>query len=177
MPRRGCCDEGNLDGILVCCNPYYVSPKPRNRTENQRPPRILVPDRERALFVANDAHFVGVVQRLSLTGGSAVLSKGPIPRGTWGTMSLQTVYGKVTAQIEFLQTGADGVPLAQAFRFITMDEASAHRFATAVKDMEAAGFADAVTAAPPPPPLHKLVQSVRRIAATIYANRQTAARD
>ena len=128
------------------------------------------------MFAVEATRFVGVVQRLSLTGGSAVLSKGPIPQGTWGTMNLQTVYGKVTAQVEFLQMGADGVPLAQAFRFVTMDEVSAQRFSAAAREMEAAGYADAVSASPSPQPLGKLVQSVRRLAATIYANRQAAAK-
>jgi len=91
-------------------------------------------------------------------------------------MSLQTVYGKVNAQVEFLQMGADGVPLAQAFRFVTMDEISTQRFSAAAREMEAAGYADAATASPASPPLGKLVQSVRRLAATIYANRQTDAR-
>ena len=48
------------------------------------------------------------------TAGSAVLSKGPIPNGTIGDVAMKTVFGKVTAPFEFLQTGTDGVPLAQA---------------------------------------------------------------
>jgi hypothetical protein len=57
-------------------------------------------------------------------------------------MSLSTVFGKVTAHIEFLHSGADGVPLAQAFRFLTMDDVSAQRFEAAAKQMEVAGFSD-----------------------------------
>jgi hypothetical protein len=141
----------------------------------QRSPRIRVPNGERALFAVDAAHFVGVVQRLSLSGGSAVLSKGPIARGTWGTMALQTVHGKVSAQVEFLQMGADGVPLAQAFRFLNMDEASSQRFAAAAAEMQEAGFSDVPHVAEAQP-LAKLVQSVRRIAATIYAHRQATVR-
>ena len=99
--------------------------KPRQRT---RPPRIRVPNSERALFVMDDSKFVGVIQRLSLTGGSAILAKGPIPQGTLGKMGLNTVFGQVTAQIEFLQMGADGIPLAQAFRFVAMSDISSERF-------------------------------------------------
>jgi hypothetical protein len=47
--------------------------KPRKR---KRPPRIRVPNNERALFTVDTDKFVGVIRRLSLTGGSAVLSKG-----------------------------------------------------------------------------------------------------
>src|SRR5271170_4015943 len=91
---------------------------------SSRPPRIRVPNNERALFTVDAKKFVGVMRRLSLTGGSAVLSSGPIPAGTLADMDLGTVFGKVTAQIQFMHTGADGIPLAQAFRFIDMDDVS-----------------------------------------------------
>ncbi len=75
------------------------SQKPRQAS---RAPRIRVPNSERALFTVDGLPFVGVLQRLSLTGGSAFLSKGPISHGTMGDIALSTVYGKVSAQIEFL---------------------------------------------------------------------------
>jgi hypothetical protein len=108
-----------------------------------RAPRIRVPNRERALFIVDTQKFVGVVQRLSLTGGSAILSKGPIPPGTVARIGLKTVFGSVTAQIQFLQPGAEGIPLAQAFRFLGMDEVSSRRFALAAEQMQSAGFSDA----------------------------------
>jgi len=94
-----------------------------------------------------------------------------------GEMALGTVFGKVSAHIEFLQTGADGVALAQAFRFLAMDDASSRRFAAAAKQMEEEGFSDA-----PPQPLStpasetlgQLLHSVRRLAATLVANRSSA---
>jgi hypothetical protein len=113
--------------------------KPRKST---RPPRIRVPNNERALFTVNNQKFVGVIQRLSLTGGSAILSKGPIPQETLAEMGLNTVFGKVTAQIQFLHSGADGVPLAQAFRFIGMNDVSRERFSAAAEQMQSAGFSD-----------------------------------
>ena len=152
------------------------SQKPR---KNPRAPRIRVPNSERALFSIDDTRFVGVLQRLSLTGGSAVLSKGPIPHGTMGDVAMQTVFGKVSAQIEFLQTGADGVPLAQAFRFLAMEDASASRFAAAAKQMEEEGFSDALPTKPSPlsspasETLGLLLHSVRRLAATLVANRSS----
>ncbi|MGA7048342.1 MAG: hypothetical protein WBP65_01935 [Candidatus Sulfotelmatobacter sp.] len=113
--------------------------KPYKRT---RPPRIRVPNNERAIFTVDSNKFVGLIRRLSLTGGSAILSNGPIPEGTLAQMDLGTVFGKVTAQIEFMHRGADGIPLAQAFRFIGMDDVSSERFSAAARQMEKAGFSD-----------------------------------
>jgi hypothetical protein len=110
--------------------------------KHSRPPRIRVPNQERAIFTVDNQKFVGIVQRLSLTGGSALLVKGPIPEGTLGAMALTTVFGKVNAHIEILHTGADGVPLAQAFRFLAMDAVSTKRFNAAAEQMQSAGFAD-----------------------------------
>jgi hypothetical protein len=143
-----------------------------------RTPRIRVPNSERALFTVDTVHFVGVVRRLSLTGGSAVLAKGPIPHGTMGDLALNTIFGKVKAKIEFLQTGADGVPLAQAFRFLTMDDASSDRFTLAVRHMEQEGFSDALeeksTGFGGAQSLNRLLDSVRRLAATLVAARSSA---
>jgi hypothetical protein len=147
-----------------------VAQKPKTSDKRNRAPRIRVPNNERAIFSVDDSKFVGVIQRLSLTGGSAVLAKGPIAKGAMGGLILNTVYGKVTAQIEFLQTGADGVPLAQAFRFLAMDDDSARRYAAAAKQMERQGFSDAPekgTALPASHALGQLLRSVRRIAANI----------
>jgi hypothetical protein len=51
-------------------------------------------------------------------------------------------FGKVNAHIEFLHTGADGVPLAQAFALLAMDAVSSKRFKTAVEQMETPDFSD-----------------------------------
>jgi hypothetical protein len=116
--------------------------EPRKPGKRTRPPRIRVPNNEKAIFIVEPHKFVGVLQRLSLTGGSALLAKSSIPPGTLGSMILATVFGKVTAEIEFLHTGADGVPLAQAFRFIRMDSVSQERFSSAARQMQSAGFSD-----------------------------------
>ncbi len=153
-----------------------MSQKPPKRT---RPPRIRVPNNERALFVIDSDKFVGVIQRLSLTGGSAVLSKGPIPEGTLAKMGLKTVFGNVAAQIQFLHTGADGVPLAQAFRFVDMDEVSWKRFSAAAKQMESAGFSDAQDkgfADLASRSLSKLGDSIRRLSTIIPSGRETRAK-
>jgi hypothetical protein len=124
---------------LPCCAMPGKSPKSRK----QRPPRIRVPNQERAIFTVDSQKFIGIVHRLSLSGGSALLVKGALPSGTIGEMALSTVFGKVTAHVEFLHTGADGVALAQAFRFLGMDDVSSERFTAAAEQMQTAGFSDA----------------------------------
>ena len=168
--------RSNLDRAAQGRDSDRVPPRPQ-ASRKGRPPRIRVPNREQVLFTINDHKFVGVVQRLSLTGGSAIVSKGPIAHGTWGDMALNTVYGRVTAQVEFLQTGADGVPLAQAFRFISMDDVSTKRFSDAAKQMEIEGFSDAQPkrAVPRVPTggLDELLGSVRRLAALFVSRKET----
>lgn len=119
-------------------------PQPVGKTAKDRPPRIRVPHQQKAIFTIDEHKLVGVVRRLSLTGGSALLVKGPIPRGTLGEMLFATVFGKVKAHIEFLHMGADGVPLAQAFTFITMDPLSRQRLKKALEEMNTSEFSDDV---------------------------------
>jgi len=57
-------------------------------------------------------------------------------------MGLNAGFGKVKAQIQFLHSGADGIPLARAFRFIDMDDVSRERFSAAAAQMQSAGFSD-----------------------------------
>lgn len=135
-----------------------------------------MPNQERAIFTVDDRKFVGVIQRLSETGGSALLSKGPIAKGTFGEMDLRTVFGKVNAQIEFLQTGADGVPLAQAFRFLGMDEISTKRFQAAAKQMQSAGFADVEAKAAPVGVMEswgRLRDSIRQLSDVVTSARRS----
>ena len=159
---------------MLCAMPRKLG-VPGKRT---RPPRIRVPNSERAIFIVDTQKFMGVIQCLSLTGGSALLPKGPIPQGTVAEMALKTVFGKVTAQIEFLHTGADGMPLAQAFRFLAMDDVSSERFSAAARQMEIEGFSDAEADEDPlssqvSQTLGKLHDSIRRLAGMIASGRQT----
>jgi GrpB-like predicted nucleotidyltransferase (UPF0157 family) len=57
-------------------------------------------------------------------------------------MGFYAGFGKVKAQIQFLHSGADGIPLARAFRFIDMDDVSRERFSAAAAQMQSAGFSD-----------------------------------
>lgn len=109
-----------------------------------RPPRIRVPRQQKAIFTIDNERRLGVVQRLSLTGGSALLTKGPIAEGTLGEMLFATVFGNVKAHIEFLHKGADGVSLAQAFTFVAMDAASTQRLTKALEEMNTSEFSDDV---------------------------------
>lgn len=156
---------------------------PQKSDKVSRAPRIRIPNRERALFFIDGAPFVGALQRLSLSGGSAILSRGPIPRGTMGDIALRTDFGKVSAHIQFLQTGADGVALAQAFCFLEMEATSAKRLANAVQKMAKEGYSDAPQIKKPSPlsapasqALGQLLHSVQCIAATLVANRRSAKR-
>jgi hypothetical protein len=96
-----------------------------------------------------------------------------------GEIALHTVFGKVSAHIEFLQTGADGVALVQAFRFLVMDDSSSTRLAAAAKHMEKEGYSDAPhsklsePSSPASETLGLLLHSVRRLAATLVANRSS----
>jgi hypothetical protein len=67
----------------------------------------------------------------------------PFPRGTLAGLALKTVFGKVTAEIEILHTGADGIAAAQAFRFLSMDRTCTKRLKAAIEKMRIAGFSDA----------------------------------
>jgi hypothetical protein len=119
-----------------------VSDVRQNSRKSSRPPRIRVPNNEQAIFTIDGRKMLGVVKRLSLTGGSVVLGRGTVSRGTLADICLNSIYGCITAQIEFLQTGADGLPSAQAFRFLSMDQVSQQRFTAAAEQMQRAGFSD-----------------------------------
>src|SRR6476646_8654137 len=117
--------------------------RPQTSGRSRRPARIRVPNRERVLFTIRDHRFVGVLQRLSLTGGSVTHTEEPPPQGTLAGLDLRTVFGKVSAQIEFLHVGADGNTSAQAFRFLGMDDPCTRRLRAAIQRMQGAGYSDA----------------------------------
>jgi hypothetical protein len=149
---------------------------PRNieKSRKHRPPRIRVPHQQKAIFTIDNQKLVGVVQRLSLTGGSALLVKGPIPEGTLGEMVFGTFFGQVNAHIEFLHRGADGVPLAQAFAFLTMDEISSQRFKRALEEMYTSDLSDLVGEQTPiDAVLETLRQSVRQLSGMLNSVRRT----
>jgi hypothetical protein len=142
--------------------------------QRSRPPRIRVPHQQKAIFTVEDQKFIGVFQRLSLTGGSTLLVKGPIPKGTLGQMTFGTVFGKVNAHIEFLHTGADGVPLAQAFGFLAMDTVSSRRFKAATEQMQDTNFSDVVQMKTPiDAALETLRESIGQLSGMLTSGRRT----
>jgi hypothetical protein len=70
--------------------------------------------------------------------------KGPIAERTLGEIRFATAFGQVNAHIEFLHVGADGVPLSQAFAFVTMDATSSQRLGKALEEMNTSDFSDDV---------------------------------
>jgi hypothetical protein len=145
--------------------------------ERSRPPRIRVPHQQKAIFTVDNQKFVGIIQRLSLTGGSTLLAKGPIPQGTLAQIVFATVFGKVDAHIEFLHTGADGVPLAQAFAFLAMDAVSSKRFKAATGEMQNTSFSDAVQKQTPiETAVETLRESVRRLSGMLTSGRRTSSK-
>jgi hypothetical protein len=126
-----------------------------------------VPHQQKAIFTLDNQKVVGVVQRLSSTGGSALLAKGPIPQGTLGEIVFGTVFGKVNAHIELLHTGADGVPLAQAFAFVTMDAISSQRLKKALDEMVPSDLKQV----PMDAAIETLRQSVRQLAGMLNSVR------
>jgi hypothetical protein len=154
--------------------------KSQKLSRRPRAPRVRVPNRERALFTVDGSNFVGVLQRLSITGGSALLSRGPIPHGTMGDIVFKTAFGKVTAHVEFLQSGADGVPLAQAFHFLAMEDASSERLAAASRKMQQEGRSDVPPtkrfASPASGVLNQLFSSIRNLASALMPERASSKR-
>jgi len=144
------------------------------KARKHRPPRIRVPDQQKAIFTIDSQKVIGVVQRLSLTGGPALLVKWPIPEETVGEMVFGTVFGKVNAHIEFLHTSADGLPLAQAFAFLAMDDRSSQRFKRAIEEMHTSDLADLVPKQTQiDPAFEKLGEGVRQFSGMLNSVRQT----
>jgi hypothetical protein len=88
-----------------------------------------------------------------------------------GDIAFKTAFGKVSAHIEFLQSGADGVPLAQAFHFLAMEDASSERLAAASRKMQQEGRSDAPptkrSTGPASGVLNQLFSSIRHLAAAL----------
>jgi hypothetical protein len=89
-------------------------------------------------------------------------------------MVFGTVFGKVNAHIEFLHTGADGLPLAQAFAFVTMDDRSSQRFKKALEEMHTSDLADLVPRQTQIDVVfERLRESVRQLSGMLNSVRQT----
>jgi hypothetical protein len=115
---------------------------PKHRTSRLRAPRVTVPNDEQVIVSSVESKpVVGILVKLSATGGSVRVSKSYMP-GALGEISLKTASGKVTAAIEFLRTGVDGVAQAQAFRFVHIEPADRRRLENALDQMREHGLGE-----------------------------------
>lgn len=68
--------QGGLSRLFVI---LPVMLRKVDKPRKHRPPRIRFPQQQKAIFTVGNQKFVGIVQRLSWTGGSALFVKGLIP--------------------------------------------------------------------------------------------------
>ncbi|MGE5057572.1 MAG: hypothetical protein ACM3WP_25700 [Acidobacteriota bacterium] len=167
----------NIDHIRPACDALTTMPRGFDKSRKYRPPRIRVPNQQKAMFIVDHQKLIGVVQRLSATGGSVLLAKGPVTEGTLGEIVFGTVFGKVNAHVEFLHKGADGVRLAQAFAFLTMDARSSQRFQRALEEMHTSDLSDSARKQPfVDAAFEKLCQSVRQLSGILSSARRTGSK-
>lgn len=109
--------------------------------DSVRAPRVNVPNKERAVVAFGAQRTVGVLFKLSITGGSLRLSK-PIDKGTVADLTIRATSGPITSAIEFLGAADKGAPPAQAFRFIHMGPAESRRLENALEEIRRQGFGE-----------------------------------
>ena len=102
-----------------------------------RSPRFSVPNKEQAAVSIGDEQLQGTLHLLSLTGGAIRLDK-RVASGTLGDIGINTVSGKFSATIEFLQMANRN---AQAFRFVAMSPVARRRLEDALNMMRSQGLA------------------------------------
>ena len=127
---------------------------PKHQIGSPRAPRVTVPNDEQVIVSSVESKpVVGILVKLSATGGSVRVSKSYRPK-TVGEITLKTASGKVTAAVEFLRTGVDGVAQAQAFRFIHIEPADRRKLEDALDEMRKHGLGEK--------PVRPLVDLTRR---------------
>ena len=109
--------------------------------DSVRAPRVRVPNKEQAVVVLGTHKVIGVLCKLSLTGGSLRLSKS-VSRGTVADLTVRATSGPITCAIEFLGPADKGTPPAQAFRFIHMAPAESKRLENALEAIRKEGFGE-----------------------------------
>jgi hypothetical protein len=111
------------------------------RPHSPRAPRVRIPNKERAIVALGSQEMVGVLCKLSITGGSLRLSTRPA-KGTVAELTLKATSGRITCAIEFLGPADKAVPPAQAFRFIHMGIPESRRLENALEEMRKQGFGE-----------------------------------
>ncbi len=174
----------NLDPIEWACDAEgqervceVTATKPQKRKKSPRAPRIRVPNSERALFTIDDGHFVGVLQRLSLSGGSALLSKGPIPKGTMADIDLKTSMEEFTPRSNFFTLAPMAFRSPRRSASSRWDRQARTALPLLPNRLEKEGYSDVTqtgmdaftTSASAA--VGKLLSSIRRLASTTVASR------
>ncbi len=110
-----------------------------SQTRTPRSPRVSVPDTEQAVVKIGLERAIGILRKLSATGGSLRLSKQFTP-GTLADITIRTTCGNVGAAIELLGV-ADGAR-TQAFRFVQMESTDRARLMAVLEQMREQGFGE-----------------------------------
>ena len=108
-----------------------------SKKKRTRSPRFSVPNNQQALISIGPEQFRGILQVLSLTGGTIRLQK-RFPHGTFADIGIKTNAGAFSAAIELLYMAAENV---QAFRFIAMGPMARSRLAKGLDTLRLEGFA------------------------------------
>jgi hypothetical protein len=133
----------NIDLLWQNRHAATMSEGRHNFRKSSRPPRIRVPNNEPAVFTVDTRKVLGVIKRISATGGSVVISaKGPAPHGTVAEMCQHYLCESDGTNRVSAHRGR-WYPTCQAFRFLAMDAVSRKRFTAAAQQMQHAGFSDA----------------------------------
>ncbi len=111
------------------------------QVRSPRAARVSVPNQEQAIISAEGTNTIGILHKLSLTGGLVRLPKEPFRRGTLATLAVKTATGRISAAVEFLASAHYGAR-TQAFRFIHMDPADRRQLEAALQHMLRQGFGD-----------------------------------
>jgi hypothetical protein len=95
------------------------------------PPRIL--------FTLEGASVRGVLQKLSMTGGCARMSRQCVP-GTLAELKINTAVGRLEALVEMLPP--EQIANEQPFRFVAMDDSDQQLLTSTVTRLRKMGYAE-----------------------------------
>ncbi len=105
-----------------------------------RAPRVRIPQEEPVWFTYEGGRVQGTLQKISVTGGLAVLPK-QIAQGTIAEMKVKSTAGPITGIVELLDPRIHRGAPQQAFKFIAMDDTDHDRLAAILESLKSAGAA------------------------------------
>jgi len=132
---------GNVDRIRPEWNAFAMHNIADQHRDSIRAPRVIVPNKERALVALGAQQMTGILCKLSATGGTVRLGR-PVAKGTIADLTLVAVSGRISSAVEFLGPADRGTPPAQAFRFIYMGPAECRRLENALLEIRKQGFGE-----------------------------------